>query len=72
MNVTKGKYSVAGPRCMLKQMDGMRAGRCFDGQADSLQPGGETQVFPCWGEKWFQFVAFGTYDTLVLLESCCM
>jgi hypothetical protein len=58
MNVTLGNYSVTGPRCMLQQMDGVRAGRCFDGGAMGLQPGGETQVYPCVRE-WFQFVSFG-------------
>jgi hypothetical protein len=43
---------------MLQQMDGVRAGRCFDGGAMGLQPGGETQVYPCVRE-WFQFVSFG-------------
>lgn len=43
---------------MLKQIDGLRAGRCFDGQQDSLQPGGEIQVYPC-VQQWFQFVSFG-------------
>ena len=43
---------------MLKQMDGIRAGRCFDAQSDSIQPGGPTQVFPCW-HKWYQFLSFG-------------
>jgi hypothetical protein len=58
MNVTLGSYSKTGPRCMLQQMDGMRAGRCFDGGATSFQPGGPTQVYPCIRE-WFQFVSFG-------------
>ena len=58
INVTKGSYSTTGPRCMLKQIDGIRAGRCFDGQQDSLQPGGEIQVYPC-VQQWFQFVSFG-------------
>lgn len=58
MNVTAGNYSVTGPRCMLKQIDGLRAGRCFDGDSESLQPGGETQVFPC-THRWYQFLSFG-------------
>ena len=58
MNVTLGKYSATGPRCMLKQMDGIRAGRCLDGGTTTLQPGGETQVYPCLRE-WYQFVSFG-------------
>jgi hypothetical protein len=43
---------------MLKQIDGLRAGRCFDGQQLSLQPGGDIQVYPC-VQQWFQFVSFG-------------
>jgi len=58
MAVTLGEYSKTGPRCMLQQMDGLRAGRCFDGGSTSFQPGGETQVYPCLRE-WFQFVSFG-------------
>lgn len=58
MNVTLGSYSATGPRCMLQQMDGMRAGRCYDGGSTNIQPGGPTQVYPCLRE-WFQFVSFG-------------
>ena len=58
MNVTLGKYSATGPRCMLQQLDGIRAGRCPDGGSTAFQPGGETQVYPCMRE-WYQFVSFG-------------
>jgi len=58
MEVTPGNYSPLGPRCMLKQMDGIRAGRCYDGHPDSLQPGGSMQVYPC-VHQWYQFVSFG-------------
>jgi Core-2/I-Branching enzyme len=58
MHVTAGNYSVTGPRCMLKQMDGMRAGRCFDGDTGYDQPGGETLIFPC-VHRWGQFLSFG-------------
>jgi hypothetical protein len=58
MNVTLGRYSATGPRCMLQQVDGIRAGRCLDGGSTNFQPGGETQVFPCMRE-WYQFVSFG-------------
>lgn len=58
MNATRGTYSVTGPRCMMKQMDGIRAGRCLDVDSQALQPGGATQVFPCIS-KWYQFVSFG-------------
>jgi hypothetical protein len=43
---------------MLKQMDGIRTGRCYDGHPGSLQPGGPTQVYPC-VHQWYQFVSFG-------------
>lgn len=58
MQVTPGNYSVTGPRCMLKQVDGLRAGRCFDSDSESTQPGGETQVYPC-THRWYQFLSFG-------------
>ena len=58
MKVEKGSYSKTGPRCMLKQMDGPRTGRCFDGDSGELQPVGETQVFPC-TKRWYQFLSFG-------------
>ena len=58
MNVTLGKYSATGPRCMLQQMDGIRAGRCLDGGSTTFQPGGETQIYPCMRE-WYQFLSFG-------------
>jgi hypothetical protein len=58
MNVTLGSYSATGPRCMLQQVDGIRAGRCMDGGSTNFQPGRETQVYPCMRE-WYQFVSFG-------------
>jgi hypothetical protein len=58
IKVTPGNYSATGPRCMLKQMDGLRAGRCFDSDSEGTQPGGETQVFPCI-HRWYQFLSFG-------------
>ena len=58
LKVTPGNYSVTGPRCMLKQMDGIRAGRCFDGDTGDLYPGGETLVFPC-VHRWGQFLSVG-------------
>lgn len=58
MNVTAGLYSVTGPQCMFKQMDGLRAGRCMDGESDRVQPGGEVQVFPC-RKRWHQTFSFG-------------
>lgn len=58
MHVTPGNYSTTGPRCMLKQLDGVRAGRCFDGDTGYDQPGGETLIFPC-VHRWGQFLSFG-------------
>jgi hypothetical protein len=58
IKVTPGNYSATGPRCMLKQMDGLRAGRCFDSDSEETQPGGLTQVYPCI-HRWYQFLSFG-------------
>lgn len=58
MQVTPGNYSATGQRCMLKQMDGARIGRCLDADSGKTQPGGETRVFPCM-ERWYQFLSFG-------------
>ena len=58
MEVTAGNYSSTGPRCLLKQVDGERAGRCFDGDSGEEQPGGDTHVFPC-VNRWSQFVSVG-------------
>jgi hypothetical protein len=58
IKVTPGNYSATGPRCMLKQMDGLRAGRCFDSDSEGTQPGGPTQVYPCI-HRWYQFLSFG-------------
>jgi hypothetical protein len=43
---------------MLKMMEGIRAGRCFDGDSGNSQPGGEVQVFPC-VHRWVQFLSVG-------------
>lgn len=58
LKVTPGNYSVTGPRCMLKQMDGIRAGRCFDGDTGSEFVGGEAFVFPC-VQRFGQFLSVG-------------
>jgi Core-2/I-Branching enzyme len=58
MLMTPGEYSPVGPRCMLTQIDGLRAGRCVDGEMDRLQPGGDLHVFPCM-KKWNQFLSVG-------------
>ena len=58
MNVTAGLYIETGPQCMFKQMDGIREGRCMDGESSRTQPGGEVQVFPC-RNRWHQTFSFG-------------
>ena len=58
MVMTPGDYSPVGPRCMFKQLDGLRAGRCVDGESEQLQPGGPLHVFPC-VKKWNQFLSVG-------------
>lgn len=58
IEVTPGKYSATGPRCMFSQMDGAREGRCIDTDSGSNQPGGEAHVFPC-VKRWYQFLSFG-------------
>lgn len=42
----------------MKQMDGERQGRCFDGDSGEEQPGGEAHVFPC-VSRWSQFLSVG-------------
>jgi hypothetical protein len=61
MEMTPGNYSPTGPRCMLTQMDGIRAGRCLDGHSSNIEPGGLVRVFPC-VKRWPQFVSFGNGD----------
>lgn len=58
MKMTPGNFSLTGPRCMLKQVDGIRAGRCLDFESERLQPGGEINVYPCMS-RWHQFLSFG-------------
>ena len=58
MNVTIGKYSMTGPRCMLRQRDGPRKNRCLDVESHRNEPGGELQVYPCF-RKWHQLISFG-------------
>lgn len=58
MLVTPGNYNPTGPRCMLRQRDGPRRGRCIDTESDKIKPGGELQVYPCF-RKWHQFLSFG-------------
>jgi hypothetical protein len=43
---------------MMKQMDGIRAGRCIDGDFGNTKPGGKAHVFPC-VKRWHQFFSVG-------------
>lgn len=58
LEMTPGRFSQAGPSCLIKQKDGLRAGRCLDSESDRLQPGGSMHVYPC-VQRWNQFFAFG-------------
>ena len=58
LNVTQGLHSRTGPSCLLKQVDGIRKGRCTDIETERLKPGGPVHVFPC-VHRWNQFVSFG-------------
>ena len=43
---------------MFTVMDGIRSGRCLDGESLDHQPGGPVHVYPC-TKKWNQFLSFG-------------
>jgi hypothetical protein len=43
---------------MIRMMDGIRVGRCLDGESLEVQPGGPVHVFPC-TKRWHQFLSFG-------------
>ena len=58
LNITRGLHSRTGPSCLLKQVDGLRKGRCTDIESERLKPGGPIHVFPC-VHRWNQFVSFG-------------
>lgn len=58
IEVTSGLFTPTGPRCMIRMMDGLRAGRCLDGESLDAQPGGPVHVFPC-TKRWNQFLSFG-------------
>ena len=47
-----------GPKCTLNMMDGVRAGRCLDGESLDNQPGGPVHVYPC-TKRWNQYLSFG-------------
>lgn len=53
-----GLINPTGPRCTIKQMDGLRTGRCLDGESFDPQPGGPVHVYPC-SKRWHQFLSFG-------------
>jgi hypothetical protein len=56
--VKAGKYNPTGPRCMIQLMDGVRTGRCLDGESLDLDIGGPVHVHPC-TKRWHQFLSFG-------------
>lgn len=58
MIMTSGLYSQTGPHCMIKQLGGLRNGRCIDIEGERVEPGGELQVWPC-VNKWHQMFVFG-------------
>jgi hypothetical protein len=57
VQATRGFYTP-GPRCNFLMMDGIRAGRCLDGESLDRQTGGPVHVFPC-TKRWNQFLSFG-------------
>ncbi|KAL7566842.1 hypothetical protein ACA910_021341 [Epithemia clementina (nom. ined.)] len=54
---TTGEKVPGGPLCMLKQIDGVRSGRCFDGETGGGER--ETHVFPCIRNTWGQLLSVG-------------
>lgn len=46
------------PYCFIKQLGGLRSGRCLDTHSQRVEPGGQLQVFPC-VKKWQQMFGFG-------------
>ena len=58
IKVTPGLFFPTGPRCMFRMMDGLRIGRCLDGESLDSQPGGLVHVFPC-TKRWHQYLSFG-------------
>jgi hypothetical protein len=43
---------------MIRMMDGIRVGRCLDGESLDVQLGGPVHVYPC-TKRWHQFLSFG-------------
>jgi hypothetical protein len=58
VSVTPGSFVPTGPKCSLTMMDGIRAGRCLDGESLDNQPGGPVHVYPC-TKRWNQYLSFG-------------
>lgn len=58
MTMVKGKYTPAGPHCMIKQLGGPHNKRCIDIVGERVEPGGQLQVFPCMSQ-WHQMFGFG-------------
>eukprot|EP00980_Cylindrotheca_fusiformis_P031044 scaffold25738_cov127-Cylindrotheca_fusiformis.AAC.4 len=58
IEVSPGHFSPTGPRCNIRMMDGLRVGRCIDGESFDPQPGGPVHVFPC-QKRWHQYLSFG-------------
>jgi hypothetical protein len=58
VEVRPGRFNPTGPRCTIKMMDGLRSGRCLDGESFDPQPGGPVHVYPC-SKRWHQFLSFG-------------
>lgn len=58
MNMTRGEYSPEGPHCMIKQLGGIRNGRCIDIMGERVEPGGIIQMYPC-QTKFHNLFSFG-------------
>ena len=58
IEVTPGSFMPTGPKCVIKMMDGLREGRCLDGESLDNQPGGPANVYPC-TKRWSQYISFG-------------
>lgn len=58
MNMTRGEVSPEGPHCMIKQLGGLRNGRCIDIATERVEPGGMLQVYPCM-VKFHHMFSFG-------------
>lgn len=58
ISVIPGPYMPTGPKCNIKMMDGIRSGRCIDGESLDNQPGGPLHVYPC-TKRWNQLLSFG-------------